>query len=126
MMARFWILQRGVHSLDISETDDAMPNHKLEAHLLYKATQMGDRGIKDMSKTSLACRLHQQQLIEVLLLSVSGLWVLSRLFSFSQLMSTGGLMPRMSKALKTLASAVNVRRGQPCDYSTTFRNEVRE
>ena len=32
----------------------------------------------------------------------------------------------MSKALKTLASAVNVRRGQPCDYSTTFRNEVRE
>ena len=84
MMARFGILQKGVHSLDISETDDAMPNHKLEAHLLYKATQMGDRRIKDMFKTSLACRLHQQQLIEVLLLSVSGLWMLSRHFSFGQ------------------------------------------
>ena len=87
---------------------------------------MGDRGIQDMLKTSLACRLHQQQLIEVLLLALAGLWLLSRLFSFSVLMSTAGLLPRMSKSFKSFASAVNVRHGQPCDDSTTFRNEVRE
>ena len=44
MMARFWILQKGVHSLDISETHDAMQHHKLEAHLLYKATQRETAG----------------------------------------------------------------------------------
>ena len=93
-MARFGIWVQGEHSLDISETDDAQPSHTFEAHLLFKATQLGSRGVKEMFKTSLACCVNRQQLIEVLFLATSGLWVLLRLFSFTVLMSSAGLLPR--------------------------------
>ena len=89
MYALYLLMQRASVAVDVSETDDASSNSRLEAHLLSKCLGIAEAGGKEVLKAHMVCRLHQQQLAEVLLLAVAGAWVMNRLFSFSTLMKTG-------------------------------------
>ena len=71
--ARFLLVQRCELSLDLSETGDALPNTKFEAHLLWKSSELPH--VKLVLKSHAG--LHQQQLVEVPLLEIAGLWILS-------------------------------------------------
>lgn len=122
MMARFLILQRAKVSLDLSETDDAGANTRLEMHLLHKATTLQAQGARDTFKAHFVCRLHQQQLIEVLVVAVAGMWVLSRLYSFSLLLRSHGMFLRLLRAFREVTREAVARAGpQPADAAAYLR-----
>ena len=88
MMARYLLFQRAKHALDVSETDDAVANSKRQAHMMWK--YMNTPGVKVVMASHMICRLRQQQLIEVLVMSCAGTWLLARSFSFVLLLRGAG------------------------------------
>lgn len=67
---------------------------------MYAVCLLFQVGGKEVFKAHFVCRLHQQQLIEVLLLSVAGTWVLSRLYSFTLLLKTHGVYCRLLREFR--------------------------
>jgi len=95
---RSMIFAKAKYALDLSETDAAASNERLEAHFL----NAGRRGVW---KAHFFCRLHQTQLCETLLLSLCNFKLLSRLYSLTTLLQTSGYFLRLALALpKYLAS----------------------
>ena len=105
MLARFLLMQKAMLAMDLSETDNASSNSCIEAHLLYKCMAFRYGG-KEILKSHMICRLHQQQLVEVLTLAVAGTWIMSRLYSFTILIRNSGIYMRVVKRVqKTIAFA---------------------
>ena len=67
---------------------------------MYAVCLLIQVGGKEVFKAHFVCRLHQQQLIEVLLLSVAGTWVLSRLYSFTLVLKTHGVYFRLLREFR--------------------------
>eukprot|EP00972_Heterocapsa_arctica_P029187 4291969-Heterocapsa_arctica.AAC.1 len=78
------------------ETDAAQANVKLHAQSLMNEDVTGDRAYKCHK----VCSLHQNQLIELILLVVLGLNVLSRLYSLTLLLHTSGYFTKMLGGLR--------------------------
>ena len=98
--------------VDLSETDDASANTRMDMHLRSKAVEQCGSGLA--VKAHLVCRLHQQQLIEVLLLSLPGSWLLSRLFSFTLFLRNAGVFMRLlTEVRKIVRDEVMVISGPP-------------
>ena len=102
MMARQLLLRRAKFAMDLSETDDAAANTRFEMHLLHKATAQQGPADQGTFKAHMVCRLHQQQLIEVLLIAVASAWLLSRLYSFTILMRGSGIFLRIVKGVRDI------------------------
>ena len=129
MMARFIILRRAKLGFDESETDDAGSNTRLEMHLLSKAESQPASGEKVVLKDHLVCRLHQQQIIEVLLVAVAGSWVLSRLYSFALFLRGSGTFWRLIKAFRSIVTrpaGVRVSSQPQPDSAASFNKELKQ
>ena len=125
MMGRFLLMQRAKLSVDLSETDHAGANVRLEAYLLHKATTLEAQGVRPMLKAHLPCRLHQQQLIEVLLLAVTGSWVLSRLYSFTLLLRGAGMFLRLVSEYRAVLQTTLLRPMPRPPDTVAFLKEMR-
>ena len=68
------------------------PFEHFEAHFLERATS-GLPGGKPLLKAHMLCRLHQQHLVETLLIAVAGTWVMSRLYSLTLFLKSSTGMP---------------------------------
>ena len=126
MGARFLIMQRCKLAFDLSGTDDAQPNNKLEAHLLRKASELSQAGVRPIFKAHVVCRLHQQQLGEGLLLAVAGTWILGKLFSFTVFVTTGGVMARIIRESRAVTRGVIVNRRSQPPFVASILREVRD
>ena len=109
-------------SIELDETDNAYGNQRLFAYELGKTA---DKILK-MRKP---CSLHQNQLIEVLVLAVLGLNVLSRLYSLTILLHTGGYYLRMLQAISIVVKENVVIRdvaihGPPPPAAVAYAREI--
>jgi hypothetical protein len=101
LAARDLILRSATHrAVDLCEFDAATPNLLLEAYLLQQRSA-GDRPV---SKESMLCRLHQQHLIEVVVLDTCSLSVVSRLYSFTLLLKGSGYFWRLVRAVSNVVA----------------------
>jgi hypothetical protein len=98
VVGRSLIFAKAKYALDLSETDAAASNERLEAHLLNTC----QRGLW---KAHFFCRLHQAQLCETLLLSLCQFKLLSRLYSLTMLLQTSGYFLRLALALPTFLAS---------------------
>ena len=92
------------HGIDVSESDGAGSNYKLEAHLAGRRTE------GSVAKEHFVCRLHGQHLIEGVTLGTAGTRILSRLYSWTLLMKTSGNWMRMMAAVAKAFSEIDYRR----------------
>ena len=107
--------------VELDETDAAPANHKLHAASLMKDEKA--------YKCHKMCSLHQNQLIEVQLLAVTGMSLLSRLYSLTLLLHTSGYFVKMLSGLRKLVDDHMVIRdvrvhGAPAAAATAYAKEV--
>jgi hypothetical protein len=101
LAARDLILRSATHrAVDLCEFDAATPNLLLEAYLIQQRSA-DDRPV---SKESMLCRLHQQHLIEVVVLDTCSLSVVSRLYSFTLLLKGSGYFWRLVRAVSNVVA----------------------
>jgi hypothetical protein len=98
IVGRSLIFAKAKYALDLSETDAAASNERLEAHLLNTCP-------RGLWKAHFFCRLHQGQLCETLLLSICLFKLLSRLYSLTMLLQTSGYFLRLALALPTFLAS---------------------
>ena len=82
MAAREILFNLAERAVDVSETDGAGSNFRLEANLLNQ------RDSGSVSKDHFVCRLHAQHLAEVSVIGTAGMSMLSKLYSLTLLMKT--------------------------------------
>jgi hypothetical protein len=94
--------------------------------MLSRAVSAPTSGSRETLKAHMPCRLHQQQLIVVLLLATAGQWILSRLYSLTLLMRGGGATFRMAMELKLLINnTATVSYDPPPPGTNAFLQEVK-
>ena len=124
MMGRYLLFQRAKYALDVSETDDATANSKLQAHMMFK--YMNTPGVKAVMASHMICRLHQQQLIEILVMACAGTWLLARSFSFVLLLRSSGVFVRLVREFSHLTCSLVVRSGRPLEHIQLFLDEMKD
>lgn len=101
--------------VDITETDAATANYRIEAHLSGRRTHK-------TSKDHFACRLHQHHIIECTVMCTAGDNALSRMYSFSSLMRSSNYYMRLvlsipSALLGAVVQEVDVQSALPSDLA---------
>ncbi len=108
------LCRKAAISLELTETDSAASNQRLFAARLMTVPGTGEHAVKFLM-CPMYCSLHQNQLIEALLLHVLSKKLLSSLYSMTLLFQNGGHYVRMVNVLpRVVEQQVVVRRVATC------------
>jgi hypothetical protein len=122
--AREVIFENAQMVFDLAETDGAYCNDRIEAFLLTRRRPHGQ-----VYHDHFKCRLHQQQLIETVLVAVAGGGVLSRLYSLTLLLRSGAYLVKLIGALSAVIQQTLVIRdvatmGPPLPEAVAYKLEL--
>ena len=108
-------------SICLHETDNASANEKLYAHWVHAADRDGGR---DMLEWML-CHCHQNHIVQSTLLASMGENMLSRLYSLTLFLKTGGYWLRLRQAMRRwIRETVIIRNGWPSPDARLFQQEL--
>ena len=108
-------------SVCLHETDNASANEKLYAHRAHAADRDGGRGMLEW----MLCHCHQNHIVQSTLLASMGENMLSRLYSLTLFLKTGGYWLRLRQAMRRwIRETVIIRNGWPSPDARLFQQEL--